>query len=115
MSTTVQQLGSKFYISPSNIKAFEKTFSTDIKTMLYNCGWGIKGEEAITNIYTANCIADMYTGNYITELSGLRLIAPYVKSGSYLEFQDEYGKRFRYVFKNKQVHYINAKITWPKV
>lgn len=106
MSISIQQLNSKFLITESNIKKFKKDFNKSIKEFLFNYGWNISGNIDITNVYMA--------GDELSRI-GLIKIAPYVKSGSYLEFQDEYGERFRYVFKNKELHYITATIKWPKV
>jgi hypothetical protein len=107
MSISIQQLGSKFLITKPNVKKFENTFNESINSFLFTHDWNTTMEEKnITNIYMA--------GDYL-DVIGLRKIAPYVKSGSYLEFQNEYGERFRYVFKNKEVYYITATIKWPKV
>lgn len=40
------------------------------------------------------------------------LLAPFVKSGSYIEMRGEDGERWRWVFKNGEFKTITAKVIW---
>ena len=106
MSSSVQQLNSKVFISPANIKKFEKDFGKELSKFLWWYDWGVYIKESGISIYMSSDKINT---------AGLDKIAPYVKSGSYLEFQSENGQLFRYVFKNKMVYYVAPKIVWPKV
>lgn len=42
------------------------------------------------------------------------MIAPFVESGSFVEFIGEDGSVFRYIFKDKKCRCVEAMLSWPE-
>lgn len=47
-----------------------------------------------------------------TEFAMFKVLAPFVKKGSYLQMSGEEGAIWRWVFDGKECHEVEAKITW---
>lgn len=83
--------------------------TTTFKALMEECRW-----ELVTDESTGNVI-DLY---FRGEKSGgdedivLRALAPFVKSGCYIEMQGEGGERWRWVFEGGDFDEIHADVTF---
>ena len=81
--------------------------SNDLKHV-FNCWrWNIKQDEN-NNIVNIN-----FTGqNLGDDFFLFKSIAPFVKTGSFLEFESENNKKWRWIFENNICKEVTPKIIW---
>jgi hypothetical protein len=107
---------SKFFIKEKNIKpalkAVRKELDSSYRSLfeaMVEQRWEIDpdDEDNIDHI--------CFTGENLWDADKiLKIIAPYVDSGSFIEMTGEDGDKWRYCFNNGEMKEIQAKITWEE-
>lgn len=109
----------KFFIAEENkYEAYRK-----LKKDLYDVD-GVQKARCLEDILEVYCFSpeiDKGDNIYNIDFTGdklwdeeilFNLLAPFVKSGSYIEMRGEDGERWRWVFDNGQFKTVTAKVVW---